>query len=267
MDTAKLYLAYVGMFLKSQMEYKTSFFMGIFANVYCYFITFITFWILINKFTTIGGWNFSEISILYGLNLLTYAISGMLFWYSIYFLEQLVTTGQLDRMLVRPVGIIPQLVCQRFGHTFIGQIIVTLMFLIPALWQQLLIDFSLLKIIYIILAIISGIMIQGGAIIMVGALSFKILRSTDIGQIVYYDIRNFINYPLNIYPGFIKIVLTFILPWAFINYYPSIIILNKAQNSFDLILGLLVPIVALLFFGLSLYLFKKGLNLYASAGN
>ncbi len=241
--------------------------MGTFANTYCYFITFITFWVIINKFTDIDGWGFKDISILYGLNLLTYAISGVLFWYSIYHLEQYVTSGQLDRALIRPLGIIPQLVCQRFGDTFLGQILVTLIFLVPAIWHQLAMDFSVLKVFYIIIAVLSGVLIQGGAVIFVGALSFKYLRSMGFGEIFYYQLRNFTHYPLSIYPGFIKIVLTFIFPWAFINYYPSLIITNRAGSTFDFVLGMLVPLVALLFFGLSVYVFNRGLRLYSSAGN
>src|SRR5690554_4078403 len=130
MDLAKLYWTYVCMYFRSRGEYKASFFAGLLANFYCYFITYATFWILTKRFSTIGGWNFSEISILYGLNLLTYAISGTLFWSTIYSLENLVTTGGLDRFLLRPLDIIPQLMCQGFGYTFLGQIFVTVLFLI-----------------------------------------------------------------------------------------------------------------------------------------
>jgi ABC-2 type transport system permease protein len=249
------------------MEYKTSFFVGMFANLYTYFITYLTFWILVNRFSSIGGWNFEEVSVLYGLNLLTYAISGTLFWYSIYYLEDLASSGRLDGMLVRPMGIITQLACQKFGHTFLGQILITMIFIIPPLWNRLVIDGSFLKIGYLISILISGVMLHAGAVILVGALSIKTLHSTSVGQIVYYDIRNFINYPLNIYPGFLKVILTFIFPWAFINYYPSLIILDKVQSPYDLVMGILSPVVGISFFMLSLYIFQKGLRSYSSSGS
>ncbi len=267
MDLLKLYGTYICMFFKSRKEYKASFIAGIFANFYCYLITYITFWILTKKFTSIGGWDFSEVTILYGINLFTYAISGTLFWNTLYFLERMVTTGELDRYLVRPVGIIPQLMCQGFGYTFLGQILVTLIFLIIA-FHHLIAGLTVLKVVYLILAIAGGIMLQSGAMILVGSLSFWLLRSTEIGQIVYYDIRNFVNYPLSIYPKLVKIILTFVFPWAFINYYPGVVFLGKAAGgTFEFISGLLAPIVGFLFLAVAVTLFKTGMKRYSSAGN
>lgn len=266
MDMFRLYVKYVSMFFKSSGEYTLSFYAAIFSNIYSYSITFSIFWVLTQRFDSIGGWNFSEISILYGLNLLTYAISGTLFWYTVYFLENMVTTGGLDRFLLRPVGLIPQLMCQGFGYTFLGQIFISLIFLISAV-SRVHTEFTFVKILYILLSLVGGTLLQAGAIILVGSLSFWILRSTEIGQIVYYDIRGFVNYPLVIYPKFIKVTLTFIFPWAFINYYPSLIIMDKDNNLLDSVLGYLSPLVGIVFFIFALYVFKAGLRKYESSGN
>jgi len=266
MDIVPIYCKYVCMFFKSRGEYVTSFFAGIIANFYCYLITFIIFWIFVQKFKSIGGWGFSELSILYGLNLLTYAIAGTLCWYTVYRLEQIVINGGLDKFLLRPIGIIPQLMCEGFGYTFIGQIVVTIMFLVCAI-GKISFKITFLKIIYLVLALVGGVMLQSGAMIIVGSLSFWILRSTGIGQIFYYDIRGFINYPLNIYPTYIKIIVSSIFPWAFINYYPSIILLNKTENIFDLLLGIVSPVVGFLFLRIALFIFKIGLKRYESSGN
>jgi ABC-2 type transport system permease protein len=262
----RLYGTYVKMFFRSRREYRASFFAGMAANFYCYFITYATYWVITQKFTTIGGWAFPELTVLYSLNLLTYAISGTLFWYTIYFLEGFVTTGGLDRYLVRPGGVIPQLMCQGFGSTFLGQIVVSLAFLLT---QLIRIGGTLTwyRILYLVIALISGVLLQAAGVVATGALSFWILRSTPVGSIAYYDVRSFANYPLTIYPRLVKIVLTYILPWAFINYYPSLILLNRLQTRGDLILGLAVPLVGGAAFAGAMLLFRKGLKRYASAGN
>jgi ABC-2 type transport system permease protein len=200
------------------------------------------------------------------MNLLTWAISGTLFWYSIYFLENLVTTGGLDRFLLRPIGLIKQLVCNGFGYTFLGQIVVCCIFMGKAFWQMSY-NLSIYSIIYIVFAIIGGILLQAGMLIIIGSLSFWILRSTQVGQVVCYDLRELINYPMNIYPKFIKIILTFVFPWGFVNYYPSIIILNKSNSNSELILGFIAPIIGISIFILSLKIFNLGLKRYNGAGN
>lgn len=260
------YWLYIKTFFKARAEYKVSFFLGMGANFYCYFITYATFWVLISGLGKIGGWDFSDFSILYGLSLLTYAISGTLLWNTVYHLGEIITSGDLDVFLTRPLGIIKQLIFQRFGDSFLGQIVVTLIFLVCAVIKKNN-HFSPLLCLYMIIIILSGVCIQAGGMIIIGSISFWTNRSEEIGDIFYYDIRSMTNYPLFIFPRWIQLGLTFVFPWAFINYYPSLIILDKIKNPQEFVLGLLSPLVGAIFLGLALFLFKKGLNKYSGAGN
>jgi ABC-2 type transport system permease protein len=253
------------MFFKARMEYRFSFFSGMVANFYCYFITYITFWVIVQKFGSINGWLFDDMAILYGLNLLTYCITGMFFW-EIFGLEKEITSGNLDSYLVRPMGIIKQLICKRFADTFIGQFIVTLIFMIIAFAgvQSIM---SPLKYLYLIVAIFSGVFIHAGAMIILGSLSFWMNRSLQLADLLYYDLRTFINYPLSVFPAFIKIALTYILPWAFINYYPAMIILDKIDSTESMLLGFISPVVGILVFSFSLFIFNRGLRRYSGSGS
>jgi ABC-2 type transport system permease protein len=266
LDTLYLYGSFVASYFKSRREYRFNFIAGLVANFYTYFFFYATFWVLTQKFDQLGGWNFKDLTLLYSLNLLTYAISGTLFWYSIFFLDEKIVNGELDRYLVRPRGIIVQMACQQFGYTFLGQIVAVLLFMAFNL-GPLLMGLSLAKVLYLALALAGGILLQAGGVILTGALSFWILRSRDVGQIFYYNFREFINYPLNIFPGFVKVTLTFALPWAFINYYPAALLLDKTQSQTDFMLGMLAPLVGLAFFLFSIWIFQLGLKRYSGTGH
>lgn len=260
-----LYRKYIIMFFKSRSEYRLGFIAGIFANLYCYFITFISFWVIVSKFKSIDGWDFSDLSVLYGLDLLSYALAGTLGWYSIYRLDQEVRSGEFDKYLTRPMNIIGQLICQRFGDTFIGQIIITLFFLVKAFDDK--VEFiTPVKLLYLFLVIVSGVLIHLGAMIIVGSLSFWLIRTREIGDVFYYELRTLTRYPLSIFPGLIRGILTFIFPWAFINYYPTLFIMDKATSEYYLFLGLISPLIGILFFMFSVYLFNKGVKKYSSVG-
>jgi ABC-2 type transport system permease protein len=254
------------MFFKARMEYRFSFFSGIAANFYCYFITYTTFWVLTRQFGSIDGWSFEDMTLLYGLNLLTYSIAGVLFWYTVFHLEREITSGNLDSYLIRPMGLIRQMICRRFGDTFIGQIIVTLIFMVSA-FSKIRYELTFFSYVYLVGAILGGILLQAGAMIILGSLSFWTLRSMDLAQTLYYDLRTFVHYPLSIFPAFIRNILTYILPWAMINYYPSLIILHKIETSRQLVLGLLAPFVGLMFFIVSLFIFDRGLKRYSGSGS
>ena len=266
MEFLSIYGSYVKMFFKARMEYRFSFFSGMFANFYCYFITYTTFWVITQQFGRIDGWAFEDMTMLYGLNLFTYSIAGVLFWYTVFHLGQEITSGKLDNYLIRPMGLIKQMICHRFGDTFLGQILVTLIFMVMAV-TRINYQMTAFSYIYLVLAIIGGVLIQSGAMIILGSLSFWMLRSNDLADIVYYDMRTFVHYPLSIFPSFIRIILTYVLPWAIINYYPSLIILQKVQTTEEFILGILSPVIGILFFLLALFVFNCGLRRYSGSGS
>lgn len=266
MEFLSIYGSYVKMFFKARMEYRFSFFSGMFANFYCYFITYATIWVITRQFGAIDGWKFEDMTMLYGLNLFTYSIAGVLFWYTVFHLDEEITSGNLDSYLIRPMGLVKQMICRRFGDTFLGQIVVTLIFMVSAIAK---IDYQMtaFSYIYLVFAVLGGVLIQSGAMIILGSLSFWMLRSSDLADIVYYDMRTFVHYPLSIFPAFIRIVLTYVLPWAIINYYPSLIILNKVQTTEEFVLGILSPVIGILFFLLSLFVFNRGLRRYSGSGS
>ena len=129
MDFIRLYGFYVKTFFKARAEYRVSFFLGLFANFITYFLIYVSFWIITNELEGIAGWNFEDMTILYGISLLTYAVAGTLLWYTVYNLSGMIVKGTLDVLLTRPMGIVKQLICYRFGDTFLAQILVTLLFL------------------------------------------------------------------------------------------------------------------------------------------
>ena len=104
MDFIKLYCFYVKTFFKARAEYRVSFFLGLAANFITYFLVYVSYWIITGKLQGIDGWSFEELTILYGISLLTYAVAGTLLWYTVYNLSGMIIKGTLDVLLTRPMG-------------------------------------------------------------------------------------------------------------------------------------------------------------------
>lgn len=266
MKFISIYFFYIRKFFRARVEYGMNFWIGIFANFITYFFTYITYWIITKRLSNIGGWGFSDLCLLYGFSLMTYAIAGTLLWYSVYNLSEMIIKGALDILMVRPMGLLKQLICNRFGDTFLAQILVTTIFIFIAVdWQQ--IGLTPWKIIYFILTLIGGVCIQAGGMIIAGALSFWTIKSEQIGDIFYYKIRSVTKYPLDIFPLIVQKVLTFIFPWAFINYYPSILLLDKVKMKFEIICGYISPVIGIIFLLGAINFFYIGLKHYNSTGS
>lgn len=261
----RLYAYYIKIFLKSKAEYRVGFFLALLSNAYSYVITYVSVWVIIQAVGTIAGWNRYEITLLYALNLLSSSLASVLLWYNVFNLSNLIVSGELDVILIRPRPVFSQLIWQRFGDTALAQVFVSIIFVVVcfANSNELLTGF---KIIYTIIAIISGAMIQSAVMIVVGTINFWTIKSNEIGKMIYYDLRSLAQYPLDIYPKCIKYLLTFALPWAFVNYYPALIILGKGESLFEKNCGLLTPVVGIILLIGSIRFFQFGLKNYMGIG-
>lgn len=71
------------------------------------------------------------------------------------------------------------------------------------------------------------------------------------------------QYPINIYSKPFKLIFTFIIPFALVNYYPLLYILDIKTN----LLYTLLPLLTILYIIPSNYIFKLGLRKYSYTGS
>ena len=127
------------------------------------------------------------------------------------------------------------------------------------------------KIIYLIATFIMGFFIYTSIFVILGALSFWILKSYEVTAIVInndYGIRTFADYPLDIYNKYIRTFLTFILPFGFTGYYTAAYLLGKNTDQvLQRYSFVLAPVVTIVFVIISAKMWTTGIKRYSSAGN
>lgn len=101
----------------------------------------------------------------------------------------------------------------------------------------------------------------------IACISFWTVRTTSV-----FFIQRRLNllvqqYPIDIFGTWFQIVVTGIVPVAFMNYYPSIILLNKLDMIAYPWLAYTSPLVACALFILASRLWVAGLNHYSSTGS
>ena len=79
-----------------------------------------------------------------------------------------------------------------------------------------------------------------------------------------WNLLAFGRYPLSIYSGFIQFFLSWIIPFGFATFYPSVRLLHRGGY-----LGYapLVPVVTAVFLGLAILLWNFGVRHYSSTGS
>lgn len=99
--------------------------------------------------------------------------------------------------------------------------------------------------------------------ILTSAISFWTKQSGHITH-MFYAVNDFAKYPVTIYNDFIKVIITYIIPFAFTAYYPASFFL-RGENGWFCVLGTIL--ISLALFGISLIVWNRGIKAYESAGS
>ena len=229
MQNIKLLSKFYLVLLKSKMEYRLNFALEIGINIFTYLVTYLGTWVILNKFHTINGWNLYEVMILYNMNLVTYGIACLFFYIPFRNLENILVNGEFDSYLTKPVNPFIYLILRQNYLGFLSHIVLG-MIMFSLCLQKVEIDWSMSRIFAFISAITGGTLIQASIIIATGALNIKLVRANALMDAFIYNVRSFVEYPIDLYPTFIQCVVTFIIPYALINYYPAAYIFRKTTT-------------------------------------
>lgn len=92
------------------------------------------------------------------------------------------------------------------------------------------------------------------------ALAFWIVESFPL-TVGIFSLNQMAQYPINIYPKIIQILLIFIFPYAFTAYFPALYFLDLSMW------GLALPLVVAVIFAINYKLFRYGMTKFTSVGN
>jgi ABC-2 type transport system permease protein len=126
-----------------------------------------------------------------------------------------------------------------------------------------------LKIGYMVIVIISGTFFFSGLFIFGSGISFWTVDSLETMNMATYGGQFMTQYPMTIYGDFMRAFFTFVIPMAFINYYPALWLLDKPDplGGPVTLLALIAPCVCLLMFVIGVQLWRTGVRHYTSTGS
>ncbi|TJY41096.1 ABC transporter permease [Cohnella pontilimi] len=266
MHTFKLYLEFIKIRIVSHIEYRKMFLFWFFAQWIAYGVQLLLIWVMVHRFQDIQGWKPFEVVLLYALSLNSYALAGFFFYNPCTQLSHLVRTGEFDEILTRPLNPFLYLVSREFNFGYITHVVLAVPVTVVS-FVMLDIPFTFTNILMLLLILIGGALIQGAVFLFTSVPAFWIVDSNGM-QNVLFQFRDFANYPLSIYHKSIQILLTFVIPFAFINFYPAQFFLGKQDFSvFHPAFQFMTPLVGLVMFALALWFWHFGINRYKSTGS
>lgn len=259
----KLYFKYLAISIKSQMQYRSSFFMVLAGQFIYPFTLFAGVYILMSGLGDIGGWTIPEIAFCFASLMISYSLAEA-FARGFDLFSNMVITGSFDRTLVRPRGTIIQILGARFEMNRAGKVISSLGLYIWAVCN-INIAWTLDKILVAAGMMLAGIVVFSGIFIIAAVWCFWTITGTELMNILTDGTREMARFPLNAYDSKLIRIFIFIIPIASANFLPLMYITDKALKN--LLMYAFSPILGFLFIIPCVLLWRFGVRHYKSAGS
>ncbi|MBU0742731.1 ABC-2 family transporter protein [bacterium] len=257
-----IYAAYFAQFLKTRLAYRTDFLVDLLANLVSLGIQLSVLTVLFGKITSLKGWTFEQVLFIYGFSLLPLGLFNLVSINIYRFSESYIIEGDLDRVLLRPVNPLAQVLFSSFGMGGLNELFLGAAVMIYACVGLELAPNALDVLLLVPLAVAAS-LVYLGVFLGLTSVSFWIEDRMGLAPPVYNIIR-FSRYPVTIFSPLVRIFLTFVLPFAWVAFYPATWFVGGPEYHR---IAMFTPLVGVATFGLGYLVWLRGISRYASTGS
>lgn len=257
----KIYFESLVMHLKGELEYRVDFILSFLSQILVFFTYYFIILALFTKFNHIKGFTLYEVLLCFSIVQFGFAFNEV-FARGIDKFDELIIRGDFDRLLLRPKNVILQVLCSDSDFVKVSRLIQSIIVLIIAICH-LNISWNLLKIITLLLMLFSSCIIFFGIFLMAASYCFFTVQGLEVRNVFTDGGKHMAQYPIGVFSKGFVWFFTFIIPYAFVNYYPLLFFLGRKSS----ILYAFSPLLVLLYLIPSIVTFYLGMKRYSSVGS
>ena len=262
----KLSFLLAGAYVRSRLQYRLSFWMMCIAIVAGEACMVGLLGALLSKFRALDGWTLAEIVFLYGLANLAYSlmhISGS----QLDDFDRYIVRGELDTVLIKPVPPLFYILASRVELHHAARALTSVAIFILAL-NLAHIRWSMSVAVFTVTTVLCGGAIMFALLLVSATVALWTTKSGKLTDLLITATKEAATFPISIYPLAVRLVLTFILPVAFVTYYPAQRLLQKEEFlGMPELFQFGAPVVALVMLGVGYLFWFYGLRRYQSTGS
>ena len=264
---ARLYLRLIGMQVRAQAQYKVSLLIEIITHLLVTASELLAILIMFSAFPRLGGWSVGEVALLYALTTISFGLAELI-GAGIDLFPETIRRGDFDRVMLRPTGILLQVIGSDFRLRRLGRITQGGLALLVALRLLPSLGWTPLKVAVLLMGLVTCAVIFIAVLLLGATLCFWTVETTELTNILTYGGREMLSYPLTIYTQIIQRFFLFVVPLAFGAYVPACYVLGRPMP-----LGLprdavvAAPLAALFFSAVAALAWRYGVRHYQSTGS
>ncbi len=256
-----LIVEYFKNYMKTRLTYRADFWVEVISDLLFQATNFIFILVVFMHTDSLGGWSQNEVIFVYGFFMVPYAVFSCFvnMWN---FSERYIVKGEMDRVLTRPAHHLFQIFLENIDPpALIGGVVGIVIMVISG--GQLGLPFEWWTIPALIILTLCAVAIYTGIYTALTSLSFYSDAPTGILPLMF-NIQNYGRYPVTIYNRTIQILLTWVIPFAFVGIYPAALFLQREEMTS---MALLTPVMGAIFLGIGLLAWNMGVKRYKGAGS
>ncbi len=257
----RLYFHFLRFSFSKAMEFRLDFSFRIIMDIIYYTVNILFFKVIYLHTPMLAGWNENQMMIFVSGYLLVDAINMTIFSTNMWWLPYYINKGELDYYLIRPVSPLFFLSLKEFSANSFLNLMMAIGFFTYSL-NQYTGPFDTLDIFLYVLFLLNGSMIYFCTQMLMILPVFWTHSARGFVDL-FYSLGLAMERPDRIYKGWLRVLFTFILPFAVIASFPARFFLEP----FDWKLFVHTAVVTVFIWSLMLFVWKKGLQNYSSASS
>ncbi|NUR09468.1 MAG: transporter [Nocardioidaceae bacterium] len=255
-----------GMWVRVSWTYRASFLLMTLASVVITGIDFVAIMVMFTNVDSLGGFGLRDIAFLYGATAVCLGLADLVVG-NVERLGRRIRLGSFDAMMVRPVGVLVQVCADEFAIRRLGRVAQGSLVLAWAI-TRVDVDWDPARVLVTVGMLVCGTLIFTGIFVLGASFQFLTTEGSEVANAFTYGGNAMTQYPLTIYPREVVRALTFLVPVAFVNWYPTLFVLD-IPDPFGLpaALQLASPVAAVVVCALAALAWRTGVRRYRSTGS
>jgi ABC-2 type transport system permease protein len=264
-ELARIYLRLIGARIRSQLQYRLSFWLNLVGNALVSFLDFLVILIIFQQVDVLGEWSAAEVALLYAIACVSFGITDLAIGH-LDLLPRMIREGEFDLILVRPLGSLFQVVSSDFAMRRIGKALQGAIVLAIAV-AHLDVAWTAGRVAMLALAVVAGVLIYAGIWIVFSTVTFWFVDTQEVANAFSYGGNFLAQYPVNIFGPWLRRMVVFVVPLAFVAYFPALYVLDKEDElGLPRVLQFLSPFVAVATLAVAAVVWRNAVRHYRSVG-
>jgi ABC-2 type transport system permease protein len=222
---SRIYGRLIGARIRAQLQYRASFAMNLVGAALISFLDFAAILVIFHQIDALAGWTVAEVAFLYAISSVSFALTDLAVGH-LDLLPQMIRRGDFDLILVRPLGSLFQVVSADFALRRLGKAFQGLAVLVVAL-AAVDVEWTVARGAMVLAMLVTGILIFAGVWITFATVAFWLVDSVEVANSFTYGGNFLTQYPVNVFGPWLRRFVVFVVPLAFVAYFPSLYVLDK----------------------------------------